>query len=259
VKLAEGQTITIDGVVTPEEYAGAQAVVINAETAFGIDPYDPNYTHSMCERGGANKANWLKTPLDDHNGTYYVMWDAENFYIACSVEDDSYAFKGPTPNNSDALQFTLGETPFEREKPFHYIPTIAPADAGGNPVAQNSFGATYFEYDLFQHPETEYAGSVNAETQAWTVELKIPFRLMIGDFKNDLANGDRDGDGKNVFPPEVGDVVGFSIITIDFDLDDLGNAGLRLLSSTNTGFFPWQNKGSQTQQPLTFVGASDTE
>jgi len=30
---------------TPEEYAGAQTVVFNAETANGVDPYDPNLTH----------------------------------------------------------------------------------------------------------------------------------------------------------------------------------------------------------------------
>ena len=268
VKLSEGQTIIIDGVVTPEEYAGAQAVVINAETAYGIDPHDPIYTHSMSThrntmgkyKNGIN--HWAWTPLDDYNGTYYIMWDAENFYIACSVEDDSYAFKGPVPSSSDGLQFTLAETIFEGEKPYCYIPTVSPGGADGQPVAQNAFNADiYYDYDLFQHPETEYACSVNAETNDWTVELKIPFRLMVGDFKNDLADSDRDGDGKDVFPPEVGDVVGFAIVVRDWDMFD-GTAYDNLAGvTTHTGFSPWQNFGTQVQQtsqPLTFVGAPDT-
>ena len=42
VMLSEGQEITIDGVVSAEEYAGAQAVVINKDTARALDPFDPS-------------------------------------------------------------------------------------------------------------------------------------------------------------------------------------------------------------------------
>jgi hypothetical protein len=125
VKLSEGQQITIDGMVTPEEYAGAQAVVFNADTARSADPHDPSWTHDAFEN---HPDMWLRTSLEDYSATYYVMWDDENFYVAMSCQDDSYAYQGPTPNRSDALQFTLGPTVNDRYKPSMYIPTIAPRD-----------------------------------------------------------------------------------------------------------------------------------
>ena len=259
VKLSAGQEISIDGEVTPEEYQGAQAIVINAETANSVDPTDPNFTHAMFLGANLNKVGWHRTPLDDYNGTYYVMWDDENFYIACSVQDDIYTYVGSTPNKSDALQFTMTAGIYDTAKPNMYIPTVAPADAAGNLQAQSSFNpANFFEYEIFQNPEVLVAGKVDPDTQDWTVELKIPWVILVGDFPEDMANGDADGNGRDVFPPVVGDVVGFSILAIDED------DGVRLLSGTHAGFAiarhggPMTPNGKQTQDPLTFVAAPDT-
>ncbi|MGC9329236.1 MAG: hypothetical protein ACP5I1_16505, partial [Candidatus Hinthialibacter sp.] len=77
VRLEANQAISIDGQVSAEEYEGAQAVVINSETLHGYeDPYFEGVIH-----GGINAPNaGQETPLDDFNGTYYFMWDDENFY-----------------------------------------------------------------------------------------------------------------------------------------------------------------------------------
>ena len=257
VKLSAGQEITIDGVVTPEEYQGAQAIVINAETAYGIDPYDPNYTHAMTLTANRNKAAWHRTSLEDFNGTYYVMWDDENLYVACSVQDDVYEYRGPTPNKSDGLQFIITAGIYDTIKPNMYIPTIAPADADGNPHPESVFNpANYFDYPIFQEPEVLVAGRVDPDTQDWTVELKIPWVVLVGDFPEDKVNGDLDGNGRDVFPPVVGDTVGFAIIVLDYD-----GPGQNFLSGTHPGFWPWQHGGRmtpdgiQTQECLTFVAA----
>jgi hypothetical protein len=257
VKLSAGQEITIDGVVTPEEYVGAQAIVINAETAYGIDPYDPNYTHAMQLGANANKAFWQRTSLEDFNGTYYVMWDDENLYVACSVQDDVYAYDGPTPNKSDCLQFIITAGIYDTVKPNMYIPTIAPADATGNLQAESVFNpANYFDYPIFQETEVLVAGMVDADTQDWTVELKIPWVVLVGDFPGDLVKGDLDGNGRDVFPPVVGDTIGFAIMVKDHD-----GPGQNFLSGTHPGFWPWQHGGRmtpdgvQTQEALTFVAA----
>lgn len=241
VMLAEGQEITIDGVVSPEEYAGAQAIVINKDTARALDPYTPGFVHNMFSPNG----NIFESDLEDFNATYYVMWDVNNFYIACSVQDDSYNYVGPKPNNSDALQFTLAETPFEQEKGMLYIPTIAPADSSGQVHANNVFSATFIQYDIFQNPEVEYAGSVDEATQDWTVELKIPWPVLVGDFRN------------NIFDPHpaLGLQVGFSIVAIDFD--PLGGTPvLNILATTHSGDFPWSVSQPKSSETLTFVDAN---
>ena len=46
VRLAQDQQITIDGQVSAAEYAGAQALVLNAETLNGADPYFEGVTHA---------------------------------------------------------------------------------------------------------------------------------------------------------------------------------------------------------------------
>jgi len=231
VKLAADQAIAIDGTVTPEEYAGAQAVVINQETAFAADPHVANVVHNMKGRA---PVEWDDTDLDDFNATYYFMWDDEYFYAAVSVQDDNYTFVGPTPNAADCLQWAMTETPGETRQNKMYIPTLAPQGAdGGDPVVKNDFGG-YIEYDLFQHPEVEYAGSVDADTQDWMMEVKIPWWTMVGDFDNEI------------FPPAVGDSVGFTVIAIDYD--DV----LQVLSATHPDSFPWEMNGQET---LTFVDA----
>ncbi|MCG8700168.1 MAG: hypothetical protein MI922_19085, partial [Bacteroidales bacterium] len=236
-----------------------QVVVINQDTAYGIDPYDPNYTHAMQIRPNQRKAEWINTSLEDFNGTYYVMWDDTNFYIACSVEDDSYMSipEGKFGNSSDGLQFTLTERILDTVKPYIYIPTLG-LDASGATIAKNNFNANNFiDYDLFQNSEAQYMGKMDPDTQDWTMELKIPWVLMIGDFQGDLVNGDLDGDGKNVFPPSVGDTVGFAIMAIDYD-----EGVSEQLAGTHIGSWPWQHsgpatpEGTQSQQPLTFVDAN---
>ena len=55
------------------------------------------------------------------------------------------------------------------------------------------------------------------EGQDGSVELKIPWAVMVGNFQGDLIHGDSNGDGKNVFPPDPGDEVGFTIQPRDSD------------------------------------------
>jgi len=248
VKLAKGQVITVDGTVTAAEYTGAQAVVINQQTASSPDPWTPGWIHEMTLAGAAT---WGTTPLEDCNNTYYVMWDDENFYIACSAQDDDYYNLAGNPNGNDSLQFTITETPFENDSAYMYIPTIAPKK-DGKPHVRNDFGG-YIQHNIFQHPEVEVAGSVDTATQDWMVELKIPWRILTGDFRGDLAQGDQDGDGKNTFPPAVGDTIGFNIIVLDYDVEGTGATRL-LLAGTHPGGHPWQGIGAKPQETLTFVG-----
>jgi len=257
VKLAEGQEITIDGLVTPEEYAGAQAVVFNVDTAYSADPYDPNLIH---ETHLANPDVLIRSPLEDFNATYYIMWDDENLYVAMSCQDDSYAWSGDLPNRADCLQFTLGQTPNDRYVPNHYIPTVAPRGPDGNPSANNVFQPgtnKWYEYDLFVNPDVLYSGHVDDETQDWSVELKIPWRVMVGDFPGDLVNGDSDGDGKNVFPPDLGDEVGFTIQPRDWDY--VGETPtLEINGQNHGGSWPWQPiTDNPVQERLIFVEAPE--
>ena len=258
VKLAAGQEITIDGVVTPEEYAGAQALVINADTVWNVeDPHMPRYLHQMLNLFGGQ---WNATPLDDFSATYYMMWDDTALYVAVSCEDDYYQFAGPNANDGDALQFTITETNTERDYGFMYIPTIAPRDASGQALGMNALPGPFIQTDLFAHEGIQYAGSVDDGTQDWMVEVKIPWSAMQGDFKGDLAQGDADGDGMDVFPPAPLDQIGFNIIAIDYDVDFHGEPQLQALGSTHPGDWPWSpwpwaEPDQPTQETLTFVEA----
>jgi len=236
VKLAEDQEITTDGVVTPEEYAGAQALIINNDTLTANDPYLP-YVHN------AQTANNDGPSLEDFSVTYYFMWDDEFLYVGAVAQDDINTRFGDTPNHMDCMQFVLAETPQEESLNKIYIPTIAPADADGKLLAKTDFDG-FILYPVAE--ESEKAGGVDPDTQDWTVEVKIPWVLMIGDFSGDILQGDADGDGENVFPPSVGDVVGFAAFGIDVD----SSAGYSFFACTHE-FMPWEGVGLGE---LRFVG-----
>lgn len=228
VKLAEGQTIAIDGAVTAEEYEGAQAMVVNSETLRGVpDPWFPEFNHN----GGLNNPGMLSTTLDDFNATYYFMWDDEFFYAAVSAVDDNYSFVGPDPNGSDTLQFVFAETPAIQQTANMYIPTIAPEGPDGGPLAKNAFGG-WIGTDII--PDSEYAGVVDADSADWAVEIKIPWSSMQGDFANDI------------FPPSEGDEAGFAVITIDYD------DGALEWFSCNNPTMPWESQGIER---IYFIGA----
>lgn len=239
VQLAEGQEITIDGVVTPEEYAGAQALIINKESLTADDPYLP-YAHN------GTTVNDDDPSADDFSVTYYFMWDEEFLYVGAAAQDDINAQSGDTPNLMDCMQFVLAETPQETSLGMMYIPTIAPADAGGNLLAKTDFNG-FIQYPVVE--ESEKAGSLDPATQDWMVEVKIPWTKMIGDFAGDILQGDADGDGENVFPPSVGDVVGFAAFGIDVDSD----SGYSFFACTH-GSLPWEGLGVGE---LRFVGPAE--
>ncbi|NPU98139.1 MAG: hypothetical protein HPY51_13110 [Candidatus Omnitrophica bacterium] len=219
VKLAPGQTITIDGNVSAAEYAGAQALVMNADTYKGIpDPYFPQYNHNGALLTAGMAA---ATPLSDFNATYYFMWDDQFFYAAVSAVDDHYSFVGPDPNGSDTLQFVFAETPDELQTANMYIPTIAPEGPDGNIVAKNDFGG-WLAVDIMG--ESTFAGKVDPNTSDWAVEIKIPWSAM-------------NGFSKPVFPPKTGDRVGFVVLAIDYD-----NGTLEWFSC-NESTFPWNGEG----------------
>jgi len=223
VRLAEGQQITIDGQVSAAEYAGAQPLVLNAETRTGPDPYFEGLTHAGQLHGQATD-----TSLDDFSATYYFMWDDTHFYAAVSAQDDNYSFAGPYPNSSDTLQFVFGQNTAEAAASNMYIPTIAPDGGTGSPFAKNDFGG-WITKDIMA--QSEYAASVDPATQDWTVEVRIPWSAMQGDF------------AAEVFPPDVGDSVGFSVLAIDYDDGVLGWFAAN-------GDFPW---GAMGLQPLYFI------
>ena len=224
VKLAEGQQIAIDGQVSPQEYDGAQALVLNAETLTAEDPYFDGVTH-----GGTTTSGSAETSLDDFSATYYFMWDDEFFYAAVVAQDDSYSFVGPHPNGSDTLQFVFGQTVDEPATTNMYIPTVAPDDGTGSPMAKNDFGG-WIGKDIMS--QSVYAGSVDPQTQDWAVEVKIPWAAMTGDF------------AQEVFPPAVGDTVGFTVLGIDYDDGVLNWFG------TNAGSLPWEGAGLES---MTFI------
>lgn len=261
VKLRSGQTITIDGVVTPGEYDGAQPVVINTHTATGIDPYQPQYRHQMY--GAPQVPNqWRETSLDDFNAIYYVMWDDDALYVAVSVQDDNYQGRDSFASSlqskyaGDALQFTLSATPSDSHASSVYIPTVIPRGKTTDQAIAISYGKNdiYIKNDLFGDPchPALCAGSVNDQTQDWMVEVKIPWHSMTGSFTGDLVNGDADGNKRNVFPPQLLDQIGFSIVAGDSDAVD-GQARLQLFATTHVGDWPWRSSGDKTQQTLTFI------
>jgi hypothetical protein len=265
VKLRTGQTITIDGVVTASEYDGAQPVVINTYTATGIDPHQPQYRHQMF--GTPSRPNqWRDTSLDDFSATYYVMWDDDALYVAVSVQDDNYQSRekfDPLDNDKagDALQFTLSATAHDSHTSSLYIPTIAPrSKTTGRALAKNDFRSDVFiKNDLFGDPcdPAVYAGSVSDETQDWMVEIKIPWRVMTGAFAGDLDKGDTDGNGRNVFPPQLRDQIGFSIVAGDSDAVG-GQKQLQLFATTHADAWPWNFVGDKTQETLTFIERPDS-
>ena len=220
VHLSLGQVILIDGIVTPEEYEGAQPMVVNSETISGVeDPYFPGLIH-----GGVSAQGWntVSTPLDDYNATYYFMWDEETFYAAMSVQDDSYLFFGPAPNAADCLQFIFAETPGETDTNFMFLPTVAPDDGEFGAVPRNVY-ATWIQDNIMD--ECNYYGYVDYSTNNWSVELSIPWEQLLGEFRNE------------VFPPSVGDVVGFAIQAIDFENDD------QEWFATNHSSYAFEGKG----------------
>jgi hypothetical protein len=266
VKLHTGQTITIDGVVTAAEYDGAQPVVINAYTATGIDPYQPQYRHQMF--GWPSRPNqWRDTPLDDFSATYYVMWDDDALYVAVSVQDDSYQGRDNFETSlhskyaGDTLQFTLSATPYDSHTSSVYIPTVAPRAKTTDRAVAISYGRNemFIKNDLFGDPcdPALYAGSVNDETQDWMVEVKIPWRVMTGAFTGDLVNGDADGNNRNVFPPQLLDQIGFSIVAGDSDAIG-GQRQLQFFATTHVGAWPWKFVGDKTQETLSFIERPDS-
>ena len=265
VKLRTGQTITIDGVVTAAEYDGAQPVVINANTATGIDPYQPQYRHQMF--GASFLPNqWRDTSLDDFSATYYVIWDDDALYVAVSVQDDSYQGRDNFETSlqskyaGDTLQFTISATPYDSHTSSVYIPTVIPRGKTTDRAVAISYGRNeiFIKNDLFSDPcdPALYAGSVNDETQDWMVEVKIPWRVMTGAFTGDLVNTDADANNRNVFPPQLLDQIGFSIIAGDLDAVG-GQRQLQLFATTHVGAWPW-SRGDKTQEILTFIERPDS-
>ncbi len=163
-----------------------------------------------------------KTPLEDFSATYYFLWDDEFFYAAISAQDDNYSYVGPYPNGSDTLQFVFAESPDETQTTNMYIPTIAPDNGAGEIDAKNDFDG-WITNDIMD--DSTFAASVDPETQDWTVEIKIPWGAMQGDFISD------------VFPPQTGDQVGFQVLAIDYD------EGVLHWFAGNHPTFPWESGG----------------
>ncbi len=218
VRLEADQQIAIDGEVSADEYAGAQVMVVNSDTLNGIeDPYFEDLVH-----GGVNPPNAQQpTSLDDFNGTYFFMWDDENFYAALSAVDDEYNFVGPDPNGADALQFVFAETPDITDTAQMFIPTLAIDDGDSNMVFKNNFNG-WLGQDLAG--EVEYAGKVGDDAN-YAIEIRIPWDAMQGGFENE------------VFPPVVGDMIGFCVLSIDYD-----GEVLQWFAANHTSF-PWSGNG----------------
>jgi hypothetical protein len=215
-------------VVTPQEYDGAQAFIINDQTVNAPDLYLP-YVHAAKSAADDDPSD------EDFSVTYYFMWDDEFLYVAATATDDNTQQYGTTPNQMDCLQFCLAASPQETVQSQIYIPTVAPADQNGNILAKTDFGG----FILAQVAEqSEIVGGVNPDTQDWVIEMAIPWVNMIGDFNADLAKGDSDGNGRNVFPPLFGDVVGFVAFGIDVDSD----TAYSFFYCTHDSF-PWEGAG----------------
>ena len=233
VKLSAGQTITVDGKVTGDEYKGAQAMVVNKDTLVGVpDSFFPTLNHNGKIQA---KDQLTNTSLDDYTGTYYFMWDDEFFYAALSVKDNSYGFVGPDPNGSDCLQFVFAVTPGETATANMYIPTIAPADTDGNVLGKNAFGG-WIEEDIMT--ASTYAGTVQ-DNGSWAVEIKIPWNSMTKF-------------SKPIFPPKAGDSLGFAVLSIDYDANDAGATSLEWFAC-NQSTFPWESSGIEK---LNFINAA---
>jgi len=226
VQLADDQVITIDGVVSEGEYAGANALVINSDTITAEDPYAEGVLHQ-----GVVAADMTETNQDDYSGTFNFMWDATYLYVALSATDDAVSPALGAPNGADCLQFVLGALE-ETDTTNMFIPTIAPDDGAGLAKAMNNFGG-WLAPDLFAADSgTEFVASVDPDTQDWTVEVKIPWTAL------------QTGLTAQTFPPAVGDQMGVSILGIDYD-----NGVLEWFSCIKE--FPWTGAGLEA---MTFVG-----
>ncbi len=225
VRLAEGQQIDIDGKVSAQEYAGAQPLVLNAQTLDDEDPYFPGVIHQGTVVEGP-----AEHPLQDYSGTFYFMWDDRYLYAAVSAQDDAVSPATGTPNGADCLQFVLGPVNALKTGDM-FIPTIAPDDGSGRPKAMNTFGG-WLGQDLFAAGSgTEYAATVDPATRDWTVEVRIPWTALQGSFNPEL------------FPPAAGDEVGFSLLGIDYD-----DGVLEWFGCIENA--PWTGQGLQT---MTFI------
>jgi hypothetical protein len=233
VKLSTGQTITVDGKVTAAEYKGAQAMIVNKDTLVNVP--DPIFTTLNHNGKIQAKDSLTGTSLDDYTGTYYFMWDDQFFYAGLSVKDNSYGFAGPDPNGSDCLQFVFAVTPGETSTAKMYIPTIAPAGADGNVLGKNAFDG-WIDEDIM--PASTFAGIVQ-DNGSWSIEIKIPWNSMTRF-------------SKSIFPPKAGDSVGFSILSIDYDVNDAGTTNLEWFSC-NQSSFPWESTGLEK---LNFINAA---
>ena len=221
VRVADGQVISVDGQVSADEYAGAQALTLNADTLGAADPYAEGVTHQ-----GITTDTSLETSAEDYTGTFYFMWDDQNLYVALSAQDDLISPALDAPNGADCLQFVLAPLGATATSEM-FIPTIAPDDGAGQPKAKNDFGG-WLAQDLFAADSgTEVASSIDAATGDWTVEVKIPWTAMQG----------------VLAAPAVGDQIGYSLLGIDYD-----NSVLEWFGCVEG--FPWTGTGLQT---MTFV------
>jgi len=225
VRLAEGQEIVVDGNVSAQEYSGAQALVLNADALDDEDPYFPGVVHQ-----GTVVVGPAEYPVEDYSGTFYFMWDDAYLYAAISALDDAVSPATDAPNGADCLQFVLGPVDGV-DTAGMLIPTIAPDDGAGHPKAMNVFSG-WLAKDLFAADTgTQYAAAVDAATNDWTVEVRIPWTALQGSFTPEL------------FPPAVGDQVGFSLLGIDYD-----NSVLEWFGCIENA--PWTGQGLQT---MTFI------
>jgi hypothetical protein len=224
VHLGAGQTITVDGRVSAAEYAGAQVLTLNADSLTAEDPHFAGVTHA-----GIVTDTSQPTPPEDYTGSFYFMWDDTYLYAALVAQDDHYSFVGPNPNGSDCLQFVLGALPAETATASMFIPTVAPDGGNGAALGKNDFPGWIGKEIMAQ---SEYAGSVDAANNQWTVELRIPWTALQGEWAN------------TAFPPAAGDTIGFSVLGIDYD-----NSAQEWFGCTHNAF-PWQSAGLQS---LTFV------
>ena len=113
-------------------------------------------------------------------------------------------------------------------------------------MAANAFPGPFIQTDLFTHAMTQVAGSVDAATQGWAVEVKIPWNALQADLGGAI-------------PPQIGDMLGFSVLAIDYDLDRDGNPQLQIYSSTHAEDWPWApwpfgSADEPTQETMTFIG-----
>ena len=106
-----------------------------------------------------------------------------------------------------------------------YIPAIVPKDADEVVHAKNDFMGWILE-DIMS--VSTFAGVVN-EDQSWAVEIKIPWNSMIQFFKP-------------IFPSKSGEMVGFSVLFIDYDADENGTIALCGFAC-NYPAFPWESNG----------------